>query len=79
MPRQNKNRSEKGLGLRSFRRLFRVLYALTTAAQFITAGAHKKVLVVGADVMTSISIGFSEPLSVDLQLIGIGAASRGST
>jgi 3-oxoacyl-[acyl-carrier-protein] synthase-3 len=30
------------------------LYALTTGAQFITAGSHKKVLVVGADVMTSI-------------------------
>jgi 3-oxoacyl-[acyl-carrier-protein] synthase-3 len=30
------------------------LYALTTGAQFIESGAHKKVLVVGADVMTSI-------------------------
>jgi 3-oxoacyl-[acyl-carrier-protein] synthase-3 len=30
------------------------LYALTTGAQFIAAGSHKKVLVIGADVMTSI-------------------------
>jgi 3-oxoacyl-[acyl-carrier-protein] synthase-3 len=30
------------------------VYALTTGAQFVTSGAHKKVLVVGADVMTSI-------------------------
>jgi 3-oxoacyl-[acyl-carrier-protein] synthase-3 len=30
------------------------LYALTTGAQFIQCGSHKKVLVVGADVMTSI-------------------------
>jgi 3-oxoacyl-[acyl-carrier-protein] synthase-3 len=30
------------------------LYALTTGAQFITSGSHKKVLVIGADVMTSI-------------------------
>jgi 3-oxoacyl-[acyl-carrier-protein] synthase III len=30
------------------------LYALTTAAQFIENGTHKKVMVVGADVMTSI-------------------------
>jgi 3-oxoacyl-[acyl-carrier-protein] synthase III len=30
------------------------LYALTTGAQFIESGQHKRVLVVGADVMTSI-------------------------
>jgi 3-oxoacyl-[acyl-carrier-protein] synthase-3 len=30
------------------------LYALTVGAQFVETGAHKKVLVVGADVMTSI-------------------------
>jgi 3-oxoacyl-[acyl-carrier-protein] synthase III len=30
------------------------LYALTTGAQFVESGAHRKVLVVGADVMTSI-------------------------
>jgi len=30
------------------------LYALTTGAQFVGSGAHKKVLVVGSDVMTSI-------------------------
>jgi len=30
------------------------LYALTTGAQFIESGQHKKVLIVGADVMTSI-------------------------
>ncbi|MGH9717070.1 MAG: beta-ketoacyl-ACP synthase III [Candidatus Acidiferrales bacterium] len=30
------------------------VYALTTGAQFVGSGAHKKVLVVGSDVMTSI-------------------------
>src|SRR5713226_3561969 len=30
------------------------LYALTMGAQFIETGAHKKVLIIGADVMTSI-------------------------
>ena len=30
------------------------LYALTTGAQFVASGAHRKVLVIGADVMTSI-------------------------
>src|SRR5438874_9112765 len=30
------------------------LYALQTGAQFIQTGAHKKVMVIGADVMTSI-------------------------
>jgi 3-oxoacyl-[acyl-carrier-protein] synthase-3 len=30
------------------------LYALATGAQFVIAGSHKKVLVIGADVMTSI-------------------------
>jgi 3-oxoacyl-[acyl-carrier-protein] synthase III len=30
------------------------LYSLTTGAQFIMAGTHKKVLIIGADVMTSI-------------------------
>jgi 3-oxoacyl-[acyl-carrier-protein] synthase III len=30
------------------------LYALTVGAQFVETGAHKKVLVIGADVMTSI-------------------------
>jgi 3-oxoacyl-[acyl-carrier-protein] synthase-3 len=31
------------------------LYALTVGAQFIETGAHKKVVVIGADIMTSIS------------------------
>src|SRR5262245_8049571 len=30
------------------------LYALTTGAQFIASGSHKKALIIGADVMTSI-------------------------
>src|SRR5438552_16610137 len=30
------------------------VYALQTGAQFIATGAHKKVLVIGADVMSSI-------------------------
>ncbi len=30
------------------------IYALTTGAQFVAAGTHKKVLVIGSDIMTSI-------------------------
>ena len=30
------------------------IYALATGAQFVAAGTHKKVLIIGADVMTSI-------------------------
>src|SRR5438132_1110494 len=48
------------------------LYALTTAAQFITTGAHKKVLVVGADVMTSI-IDFQDRATCVLFGDGAGA------
>ena len=42
------------LGLRSFGSVFRVCLCLETGAQFIASGAHKKVLVIGADVMSSI-------------------------
>src|SRR5437867_3819865 len=48
------------------------LYALTTGAQFITSGAHKKVLVVGADVMTSI-IDFKDRATCVLFGDGAGA------
>jgi 3-oxoacyl-[acyl-carrier-protein] synthase-3 len=49
------------------------LYALTTAAQFVAAGTHKKVLVVGADVMTSI-IDFQDRATCVLFGDGAGAA-----
>jgi 3-oxoacyl-[acyl-carrier-protein] synthase-3 len=48
------------------------LYALATAAQFVTSGAHKKVLVVGADVMTSI-IDFQDRATCVLFGDGAGA------
>jgi 3-oxoacyl-[acyl-carrier-protein] synthase-3 len=48
------------------------LYALTTAAQFVAAGTHKKVLVVGADVMTSI-IDFQDRATCVLFGDGAGA------
>jgi 3-oxoacyl-[acyl-carrier-protein] synthase-3 len=48
------------------------LYALATAAQFVSAGAHKKVLVVGADVMTSI-IDFQDRATCVLFGDGAGA------
>jgi len=48
------------------------LYALATAAQFIGSGVHKKVLVVGADVMTSI-IDFKDRATCVLFGDGAGA------
>jgi 3-oxoacyl-[acyl-carrier-protein] synthase-3 len=48
------------------------IYALATAAQFIASGAHKKVLVIGADVMTSI-IDFQDRATCVLFGDGAGA------
>jgi len=48
------------------------IYALATAAQFVSAGTHKKVLVVGADVMTSI-IDFKDRATCVLFGDGAGA------
>jgi len=48
------------------------LYALATGAQFIQTGAHKKVLVIGADVMTSI-IDFEDRATCVLFGDGAGA------
>jgi 3-oxoacyl-[acyl-carrier-protein] synthase-3 len=48
------------------------LYALATGTQFIVAGSHKKVLVVGADVMTSI-IDFQDRATCVLFGDGAGA------
>jgi 3-oxoacyl-[acyl-carrier-protein] synthase III len=48
------------------------LYALTTANQFVAGGSHKKVLVVGADVMTSI-IDFQDRATCVLFGDGAGA------
>jgi 3-oxoacyl-[acyl-carrier-protein] synthase III len=48
------------------------LYALATAGQFVSTGAHQKVLVVGADVMTSI-IDFQDRATCILFGDGAGA------
>jgi 3-oxoacyl-[acyl-carrier-protein] synthase-3 len=48
------------------------VYALATGAQFISAGTHKKVLVIGADVMTSI-IDFNDRATCVLFGDGAGA------
>jgi len=48
------------------------IYALATAAQFVGSGVHKKVLVVGADVMTSI-IDFQDRATCVLFGDGAGA------
>ena len=53
-PQFRQDSCDSRLGLRHFRRVLIFLYALTTGAQFIESGQHSKVLVVGADVMTSI-------------------------
>ncbi|HEX4997064.1 MAG TPA: beta-ketoacyl-ACP synthase III [Terriglobia bacterium] len=49
------------------------LYALTTGAQFVASGSHKKVLVIGADVMTSI-LDFEDRATCVLFGDGAGAA-----
>ncbi len=51
---QNKIRATRAWGFDVSAACSSFLYALTTGAQFIETGAHKKVLVIGADVMTSI-------------------------
>src|SRR5467141_2543692 len=48
------------------------VYALQTGAQFVATGAHKKVLVIGADVMTSI-LDFSDRATCILFGDGAGA------
>jgi 3-oxoacyl-[acyl-carrier-protein] synthase-3 len=51
---QNKIRATRAWGFDVSAACSSFLYALTTGAQFIESGRHNKVLVVGADVMTSI-------------------------
>ncbi len=51
---QNKIRATRAWGFDISAACASFLYALTTGAQFIESGHHKKVLIVGADVMTSI-------------------------
>src|SRR5262245_8229788 len=51
---QNKIRAARAWGFDISAACSSFLYALTTGAQFIESGHHKKVLVIGADVMTSI-------------------------
>ncbi len=51
---QNKIRATKAWGFDISAACSSFLYALTTGAQFIESGHHKKVMVIGADVMTSI-------------------------
>ncbi len=51
---QNKIRATRAWGFDISAACSSFLYALTTGAQFIESGHHNKVLVIGADVMTSI-------------------------
>jgi 3-oxoacyl-[acyl-carrier-protein] synthase-3 len=51
---QNKVRATRAWGFDISAACSSFLYALTTGAQFIESGQHKNVLVVGADIMTSI-------------------------
>ncbi|MBI3650686.1 MAG: ketoacyl-ACP synthase III [Acidobacteria bacterium] len=51
---QNKIRANQAWGFDISAACSGFLYALTTGAQFIESGAHNKVVVVGADVMSSI-------------------------
>ncbi|HKX27707.1 MAG TPA: beta-ketoacyl-ACP synthase III [Blastocatellia bacterium] len=51
---QNKIRATQAWGFDISAACSSFLYALTTGAQFIESGQHEKVLVIGADIMTSI-------------------------
>jgi 3-oxoacyl-[acyl-carrier-protein] synthase-3 len=51
---QDKIRANKAWGFDILAACSSFLYGLTTGAQFIENGTHKKVLIIGADVMTSI-------------------------
>ncbi|HVF90284.1 MAG TPA: beta-ketoacyl-ACP synthase III [Blastocatellia bacterium] len=51
---QNKIRANRAWGFDVSAACSGFLYALTTGAQFIESGAHNKVVVIGADVMSSI-------------------------
>jgi 3-oxoacyl-[acyl-carrier-protein] synthase-3 len=51
---QNKIRATRAWGFDILAACSGFLYALTVGAQFIESGAHKKIVVIGADVMSSI-------------------------
>src|SRR5215470_15640680 len=51
---QNKIGAKKAWGFDLSGACSGFVYALATGTQFIASGAHKKVLIIGADVMTSI-------------------------
>src|SRR5881628_935190 len=60
------------MGIRSVRRLLRIRLCTRTGSQFVSTGAHEKVLVIGADVMTSI-IDFQDRATCVLFGDGAGA------
>src|SRR4029079_15855894 len=69
---QNKVRATRAWGFDVSAACSGFLYALTTGAQFIESGAHNKVVVIGADVMSSI-IDFEDRTTCVLFGDGAGA------
>src|SRR5262245_5357757 len=69
---QNKIGAKKAWGFDLSGACSGFVYALATGAQFIASGAHKKVLIIGADVMTSI-IDFQDRATCVLFGDGAGA------
>ena len=69
---QNKVRANRAWGFDISAACSGFLYALTTGAQFIESGAHSKVVVIGADVMSSI-INFDDRTTCVLFGDGAGA------
>jgi 3-oxoacyl-[acyl-carrier-protein] synthase III len=69
---QNKVRASRAWGFDVSAACSGFLYALTAGAQFIESGAHKKVAVIGADVMSSI-INFEDRTTCVLFGDGAGA------
>src|SRR5262245_47818522 len=69
---QNKVRANRAWGFDLSAACSGFLYALTTGAQFVESGAHSKVVVIGADVMSSI-INFEDRTTCVLFGDGAGA------
>jgi 3-oxoacyl-[acyl-carrier-protein] synthase-3 len=69
---QNKIRANRAWGFDLSAACSGFLYALTVGAQFVESGAHKKVVVIGADVMSSI-IDFEDRATCVLFGDGAGA------
>jgi len=76
LPGAGAHRREEGLGLRPLAACSGFAYALTVGAQFVGAGTHKKVLVIGSDTMTSV-LDYKDRATCVLSAMAQGGDDRG--